>query len=104
MLDKNNVDRACDKFHNHFQHLPVKKKKIKLDHNRYKPWINHGILNSVYEKSRLYTKFKKTKTLECKQKYINYKNKLTSLTRNAETLKGNIRDTWKLMNDRGYSW
>ena len=42
-----------------------------------------------------------------KQKYINYKNKLTSLIRNAEkkyyinrfeTLKGNIRDTWKLIN------
>ena len=45
--------------------------------------------------------------MESKQKYINYKNKLTSLIRIAEqkyytdrfdTLKGNIRDTWKLIN------
>ena len=62
MLDENNVDRAYDKFHNHFQHLynealPVKNKKIKLYHNRYKLWITHGILNSVYEKSKLYKHF-----------------------------------------------
>ena len=45
--------------------------------------------------------------MESKQKYINYKNKLTSLFRKAEknyytdrfeTLKGNIRDIWKLVN------
>ena len=58
-------------------------------------------------KYRLYKKNLKTKTLESKQKYINYKYKLTSLIRNGEkkyytdrfeTLKGNIRDTWKLIN------
>ena len=58
MLDENNAHRAYDKFHNHFQHfyneaLPVKNKIINLYHNRYKPWITHGILNSVYEKNRL---------------------------------------------------
>ena len=45
--------------------------------------------------------------MKSKQKYNNYKNKLTSLIRNSEkkyctdrfeTLKGNIRDTWKLIN------
>ena len=58
MLDENNADRAYDKFHNHFQHfyneaMPVKNNQIKLYHNRYKPWITHGILNSIYEKSSL---------------------------------------------------
>ena len=58
MLNENNVDRAYDKFYNLFHHLynealPVKNKKIKHYHNKYKPWITHGILNSVYEKSRL---------------------------------------------------
>ena len=62
MLDENNGDRAHEKFHNHFQHLynealPVKNKKIILYDNIYKPWITHGILNSVYEKSRLYNFF-----------------------------------------------
>ena len=58
--------------------LSVKNKKIKLYHNRYKPWITHSILNSVYEKIGFYQNLKKNKTLESKQKYINYKNKLTS--------------------------
>ena len=64
----------------------------------------HGILNSVYEKSRLYNFFKLK--LWSKQ---NYKNKLTSLIRNAEniyytdrfeTLKENIRGPWKLINHK----
>ena len=63
MLDENNGDRAHDKFYNHFQHLynealPVKNKKIKLYDNIYKPWLTHGILNSVYVKSWLYNFFK----------------------------------------------
>ena len=59
-------------------------------------------------KNRLYTKkFKNQNFVKSMQKYINYKNKLTSLIRNAEnffytdrfeTLKGNVWDTWKLIN------
>ena len=45
---------------------------------------NHDIPNSIYETNMLYTKFLKTNILESEQKYINYKNKLTSLIRNAE--------------------
>ena len=61
MMDENNADRAYDKFHNHFQHfyneaMPVKNKNNKLYHNRYNPWITHGILNTVYVKNWLYTK------------------------------------------------
>ena len=41
--------------------MPVKNKKIKLYHNRYNPWIIHGILNSVYEKNRPYNKNLKPK-------------------------------------------
>ena len=77
MLDEKKVDRACDKFHNHFQHLynkalPIKNMTITIYNSRYKPWITYGLLNSGYKKSRIYaiffsriyTIFLKTNTLD----------------------------------------
>ena len=83
-----------------------KTKYYKIYQNKYKSWLTPFILNSI-NKKRLYKKSLQSKTLNSKIKYINYKNKLTTVIRNSEklyyknkfdNLKGNIRETWQLIN------
>ena len=70
--------------------------------------MTHSILISVKKKNRLYKQFFTKKFLESKQKYLTYKNNLTSILRYAENFlyrdrfeskKGNARDTLRLIND-----
>jgi len=107
------VNSSFDNFNSMFQNLynssfPVLTKKVKLRYNQYKPWITAGILKSIKHKNKLYKTFIMEKTLEAKQKYTKYKNKLTSTIRNSEKsyyagrfelTKGNMHDTWKLINN-----
>ena len=85
----------------------VKRKNRKRTINVIKPWITEGILKSSKRKNRLYALYLKRKTDYYKTKYINYKNKLTTIIRCAKkqyitsvfnSVKGNIANTWKERN------
>jgi hypothetical protein len=107
------VNTAYNSFYDKFntlynKNLPVKIKKIKIYQNKYKPWLTHGILVSVKKKDNLYKKYIAKRTPESKINYTRYKNKLTKIIRNSEknyytnrfnALQGNIKDTWKLINN-----
>jgi len=88
--------------------MPMKTKRIKLYHNKYKPWITHSILTSAKKKNQLYLDYLKKKTPESKIKYSKYRNKFTGIIRAAEkayyanrfeSLKGNMKETWNLINN-----
>ena len=88
--------------------MPIKTKRIKLYHNKYKPWITHSIITSAKKKNQLYQDYLRKKTLESKIKYSKYRNKFTSIIRAAEkayyanrfeSLKGNMKETWNLINN-----
>jgi hypothetical protein len=110
--ESQDVNITYDIFNNRFcelynETLPVVNKKIKIYCNKYKPWITTGILKSVKKKNTLYKKFLIKKSPDSKEIYIKYKNKLTNVIRNSqksyynmkfETMKGNMRETWKLIN------
>ena len=101
-----------DCFHNKLaciyeESFPVQEKSYKVFKNKYKRWITTAILNSVKEKNKLYKKYMQTKTIESKLIYRNYKNKLTTIIRLSQkkyyadkfdSLKGNIKGTWKIIN------
>jgi len=95
-----------DKIYN--EALPLKTKKYKLHYNKHKPWITLSILNSIGKKNKMYKKYIITKSQQCKESYLKYKNKLTKVIKAAEKkyyfdkfnlVKDNIRDTWKLINN-----
>ena len=107
-----NIDIACNNFIQVFKHLLDKNiplKKFPVTKNRdSKPWFTTGLRNACNKKNHLYKKFLKYQTAASSSKYKTYKNKLTTILRNAEkkyysTLlkekEKNIKATWKILND-----
>ena len=76
-------------------------------HKIIKPWTTYGILNSVYEKNRLYRKQLKSKSESDRHNYRQYRNKLNHIIRQARKkyfensfnrYNNNIKNTWKTLN------
>ena len=70
------------------------------------PWITKSLLRSINRKNRLFYKYKTNQTFESKQKYIVYRNILTSLLRRAKkdyylfqfnSVCNNVKGTWKVI-------
>ena len=70
-----------------------------------KPWLTAGLKKSIRHKADLYSKFLNHPTTEKKEKYITYKNILTTVLRKAEAnfykekidkKKKNIRSLWQI--------
>ena len=70
-------------------------------------WMTTGLLKSCNKRSKLYKKYIKSKSLEDRQKFVKYRNKLKSIILKAKAdyyhdkiaqANGNIRLTWKLLN------
>jgi len=112
-LEKETSDSAYDSFNEIFSsvynlQLPLVTKRYTIHHNIRKPWITTSILNSVTRKQKLYKRYLRTKSIEHKNSYIKYKNKLTKIIRAAEkkhycdkfnNVKDSIKDTWRLINN-----
>ena len=103
---------AYDCFHAKYLALfntffPAKPVKLSYKHTPRQPWMTDGLLNSCIKKSKLYKKYRQKNSLQSKNRYIAYRNKLKSILRRAEQSyyreqvqirAGNIRLTWKLLN------
>jgi len=88
--------------------LPVQIKRYRVHSDKCKPWITSSLIKSVRKKHKLYKNYLSTRSQSSKDLYIKYKNKLTKILRAAEkkyysdkfdSVKENIRDTWKLINN-----
>ena len=73
----------------------------------YKPWMTSGLKNAGKKKNLLYKYFLKSRSKQSENKYKTYKNKLTFILRKCEKIyntkllelnKGNLKETWKLLN------
>ena len=87
--------------------FPVIDDQLKQNKCR-KPWISTGILRSISKKNRLYKMYLRKLSESSRLKYIVYKNKLTTIIRNAkkryfynlfEKCKGNMKKTWNEINN-----
>ena len=79
--------------------------KQKNKYNK-KPWMSRGLQNACKKKNKLYRDFIKARTQEAETKYKVYKNKLTTIMRQAkkdyysallERNKSNIKETWNTL-------
>ena len=85
--------------------LPVKSiTRSKMDQ---KAWLTKGLSMSIKRKNKLYQKYVKNPTIENKNKYAIYRNKLTQLIRKSKTnhysdliqaSKGDSKKSWKVIN------
>ena len=84
--------------------LPLKKVTLKL--NRRSPWITNGLRKSINKKNRLYKD--SNSSVEKKQTYITYRNRLTHLLRIAKkeyyntlllNYKNDLKKSWQVLND-----
>ena len=102
-------DRFIDIFKNICdKHVPIKTKRISTRHIS-KPWLSRGILKSVKNKHKLYSKMRKFPEKEnLKEKYRQYRNMLTSIIRKAKKMHyytqfqenmGDTNKTWKIINE-----
>ena len=95
----NNIYNFC------FPFKELSRKKLKFIS---KPWISIGLFTSIKNKSVLYKKFLNNPSETNKHSYKQYKNKLSNLLRIAkkkyydhkfDIAKGNLRETWKVLNN-----
>ena len=63
--------------------IKVKKICINKDRDRHL-WFTNGLRNACHKKNKLYKDFLKKRTFETELKYMNNKNKLTSIMRFSE--------------------
>ena len=86
--------------------FPMKIRRVKIRHHCPKPWITKSILKSIRRKNILYKKWLQKRSSESLKKYKIYRNKLTSVLRNAEKMyyaarfddvKNNMSKTWSLI-------
>ena len=112
VYQSSNPNIAYDNFlykYNNIYNLsfPIKKITRKQAKLISKPWISKGLLTSIQNKSKLYKKFLHNPSEINNQQYKQYKNKLNYLLKIAkkryydfklEGAKGNLKKTWKLLN------
>jgi len=81
-------------------------KQLKEGRINSKPWFTSSLNKSVQKKVKLYNKWLHTRSDVDLNKYKKYKNKLTSVLRNAEKLyysnrfneiQGNINEAWQII-------
>jgi hypothetical protein len=89
------------------KYFPLITVKIANSNSPRKCWITKGLIKSCKRKSKLYKKYINCPTKLNKKIYTDYRNKLKSLLRKAETsyyknqldfFAGDLRQTWKLLN------
>ena len=85
---------------------PIVTSKV-TNKRHYKPWMTSGLKNACKKKNLLYKMFLKSRSKQSEDKYKTYKNKLTTILRKCEKNyntkllelnKGNLKETWKLLN------
>ena len=86
---ENDASYAFLKFQNKFQMMfescfPLKDIKIKYDNRA--PYLTRGLKQSIKNKHVLWEKFEKNPTIENKNIYLQFRNKLTGLLRKTERL------------------
>ena len=106
------VNDAYDSFFKCFithydKHCPIIQLKQKGSNNK-KTWITKGLQNACKKKNTLYRDFIKFRTNNAENKYKRYKNKLTTIMRQAKReyynkiLKeneDNLKGTWRILNE-----
>ena len=90
------------------KNCPIVNEKVKKTRTD-KPWMTKSLINACKKKNLLHRQFLKKRTDECESKYKKYKNKLTAILRYCEKQyytgildynKGNIKETWKIINTK----
>lgn len=88
--------------------IPIKNQSSKDYKASQVPWVTREILASRKVKNKLYKRFIKNPTETNEKNYKVYRNKFNKIKRNAKKmyysnklneLKGNLRHTWKLINE-----
>ena len=112
VLNCHDPNTAYDKFVSTYNHIyetcfPLKTLTRKKGKLATKPWITKGFVASIKNKSKLYKEFLRNPTPDNEYKYKKFKNKLNYLLKMSkrnyydskfESAKGNLRSTWKLLN------
>ncbi len=111
ILNSDDVNFSYETFVNKLTDIYRKKCPIvtsKVTNKRhYKPWMTSGLKNACKKKNLLYKYFLKSRSKQSEDKYKTYKNKLTTILRKCEKNyntkllelnKGNLKETWKLLN------
>ena len=84
--------------------------QLKSDNKRKprNPWVTKSLLKSINRKNRLYYKYRSNPNDKIREKYVKYKNTLTTLLRfekkkyycsKFESNLNNMKETWKVIND-----
>ena len=83
-------------------------KRFKCKKSVCNPWMTKGLLKSIRRKHKLYKCYLRNPNESNKRKYDKYRNKLTTVIREAKKIyftasfdkeKGNIKQTWKMINN-----
>ena len=83
---------------------------VKVSEKKYndKPWLTKGLINACHKKNHLYKCQLGKKGSIARQRYLVYKNKLTSILRKTEkryyveklnVYKGKMKETWSVINE-----
>lgn len=90
----------------YYKHCP--KRKLRKKNDSSVPWMTKGLLNACKKKNNLYKKLIKNRTSEAELKYKKYKNKLTSILREAKkdyyaellnSKRNDIQGIWNTLNN-----
>ena len=109
LLNDTDMQSAFGMFHSKLlelynKHFP--KQRFRYRYNSRKPWLSQGLKDGIKTKNKLYIKYIKITSVYNEIKYKNYRNKLSSILRNAEKKyysdlltenKHNIKKTWQIM-------
>ena len=105
-----NVNTAYDLFYKQFIRMfdaSCPKVTVNERKRKDKPWLTNGLINACHKKNVLYICQLSDKSEVARQRYLKYKNKLTSVIRKAEKqyyidklncYKGKIKETWSVLN------
>ena len=104
-----NVQEAFSTFHETLYNLydqNFPKRKIKIKHNNYKPWLSESLRICIKRKNHLYYKSIKHRTAYNELMYSMYRNKLKKIlmksekdyySKMLEANKGNMKKTWSIL-------
>ena len=113
LFDNINAEDDYSKFVTKFQELydeciPLKKCTSKPKKEPRSPWITKGLLCSINTKNKLYKQYLRCPSIVNHQLFKTFRNKLHGLLRKSkrlyffkkfEQIKGNMRQTWKTINN-----